>query len=101
MREGVVRLCVGGKLFATYTDTLLKARGMKQTFAKRRLLLTPQARFFECLLSGRFKREEEIFIDRSPELFKHVLQFLRTGIAPPQDYIVAHKAELLEDFRIP
>ena len=63
--------------------------------------LTPEARFFECLLSGKFKREEDLFIDRSMELFKHVLQFLRTGIAPPQDYIVAHKAELLEDFRIP
>ena len=30
MREGVVHLCVGGKLFATCADTLLKARGMKK-----------------------------------------------------------------------
>ena len=101
MREGVVHLCVGGKLFATCADTLLKARGMKKNICEASLTFDTQARFFECLLSGRFKREEEIFIDRSPELFKHVLQFLRTGIAPPQDYIVAHKAELLEDFRMP
>ena len=51
-----VRVCVGGKTFMSTPDTLTKAS------------------YFEVLLNGAFKREEEYFVDRSPEFFQHILQ---------------------------
>ena len=51
-----VRVCVGGKTFMSTQDTLTKAS------------------YFEVLLNGAFKREEEYFVDRSPEFFQHILQ---------------------------
>ena len=57
-RKGTVRLCVGGRMFESTPDTLTRAT------------------YFDTLLSGKFKLEEEYFIDRSPELFHHVLQSL-------------------------
>ena len=35
-----------------------------------------RASYFEVLLNGLFKKKEEYFIDRSPELFRHILQYL-------------------------
>ena len=57
--------------------------------------LTRGASYFEALLGGRFKAQDEYFIDRSPDLFQHILQFLRTGGVPPQGYIENYRAQLL------
>jgi len=66
----IVRLNVGGRAFDTTRDTL-SACG-----------------FFAPYLEGRMAhavdRDGRLFIDRSPELFAHLLQWLRAGTAPSQ-----------------
>ena len=45
-----------------------------------------------------------LFIDRDPELFSVLLQFLRAQTLPPQSYVKLHRAALLEEckfFQIP
>ena len=80
-----------------------------------------KASYFNVLLDGRFKKEEEHFVDRSPELFQHILQyldphfrflasyfrshclarvydkprFLRTGAPPPHSYVEMYRTQLL------
>jgi hypothetical protein len=51
---------VGGTNFETFKSTLIKSP------------------YFKAMLSGHFRDDkEDIFIDRDPELFKHVLRYLR------------------------
>jgi len=71
----IVRLNVGGKVFTTTESTL-----------------TSQGGFFASLLAGDFGvlRVEDaggdaLFIDRSGEVFGHVLEFLRSGQVHAQD----------------
>ena len=61
-----VTLDVGGTLFTTRKDTLLI---VKNTF------------FWAMLHSGHFEPDEKgvYFIDRSPKLFHHIIDFLRSG----------------------
>jgi hypothetical protein len=66
MKSDVVNLNVGGQLFSTTMSTL-SVKGDN---------------FFTSLLSGRVgvvKEAGVIFIDRSPDLFAPILDFLRTG----------------------
>lgn len=67
-----ISINVGGQLFETTTETL------------------KQARYFEALLN-RWLQQEEIFIDRSPHIFKHVLSLLRD---PTYDYPAKYASEL-------
>lgn len=58
----IIKLNVGGKYFETRRSTLEKSA------------------FFSSLLSGRWeteKKNEEIFVDKYPEIFTHVLNFAR------------------------
>ena len=43
--------------------------------------------------------EGRLFIDRDPDLFASLLQFLRAHTGPPQSYLKAHKEALLEECR--
>ncbi len=68
---GLVKLNVGGTIFATFKTTLIKAK------------------FFESYFE-RWNNGEEIFIDESPKLFEHVLCYLRNSnypIAPEYYYL--------------
>lgn len=60
----IVKLNVGGKRFSTSVSTLKKVKGS----------------FFEKLLSsGKVDYNEEIFFDRSPQVFPYLLDYLRTN----------------------
>jgi len=63
VQNDVIRFNVGGKHFATSTDTLLK---------------TPDTLFYKLVLSKKMNLDEEIFFDRSPTFFPVILDFLRT-----------------------
>ena len=67
-----IKLNVGGQFFETTTQTL------------------KQAAYFEALLN-RWHDQEEIFIDRSPHIFKHVLSLLRD---PTYAYPAKYASEL-------
>jgi hypothetical protein len=58
----IVTFNVGGKMFATKTDTLLN---IKDTL------------FYKLIVSNKFNLKEEIFIDRSPYLFPYILDYIR------------------------
>jgi hypothetical protein len=79
--NSIVNLNVGGVLYTTTRDTLLKHES-----------------FFSGLLSNNFSsmidNNNNIFIDRSGELFKYVLEFLRNITLPKR--ALADKA-LLEE----
>jgi hypothetical protein len=76
--NSIVNLNVGGVLYTTTRDTLLKHES-----------------FFSGLLSNNFSSTiDNIFIDRSGELFKYVLEFLRNNTLPKR--ALADKA-LLEE----
>ncbi|RIA92087.1 BTB/POZ protein [Glomus cerebriforme] len=79
--NSIVTLNVGGVLYTTTKNTLLK-----------------QESFFSGLFSGNFSTtlddKNNIFIDRNGELFKYVLEFLRNNTLPKR--ILIDKA-LLED----
>eukprot|EP01006_Ploeotia_vitrea_P000712 TRINITY_DN103523_c0_g1_i1.p1 TRINITY_DN103523_c0_g1~~TRINITY_DN103523_c0_g1_i1.p1 ORF type:complete len:337 (-),score=28.53 TRINITY_DN103523_c0_g1_i1:103-1113(-) len=64
-----IKLNVGGKLFITTSETLVRE----------------QDTFFTAMLNGPWKPDEdgEYFIDRSPQLFSLVLEYLRDGKMPP------------------
>jgi len=62
----VVRLNVGGVVFQTLSTTLTGWKNQKTNF-------------FSALLEASAGDTEVIFIDRDPELFRTVLNYLRTG----------------------
>ena len=68
VKAAVVRLNVGGELFATTMDTLSKAA------------------YFNPFLSGRIQHGEDeggaLFIDRCPKLFAYILGYLRGRCVP-------------------
>jgi hypothetical protein len=64
-QQNIVRLNVGGKKFATTTKTLLNI---------------PGTLFAKLIESGRLDLAKEIFFDRSPIIFPHILNFMRTGL---------------------
>jgi hypothetical protein len=68
----LVNLNVGGTIYTTTKSTLLRPRGPKSAET-----------FFHALFSGRFPLSQDvngnIFIDRDGALFRHVLNFCRTG----------------------
>ena len=41
----------------------------------------------------------KLFIDRDPEMFRYLLQFMRASTGPPQNYIKTNKVTLLEECR--
>ncbi|RCH92770.1 hypothetical protein CU098_010333 [Rhizopus stolonifer] len=63
--NSLIRLNVGGDIFFTYYETLYSSRYF-------RVLLNNMQ-----LVKNMTVDEDRIFIDRSKELFKYVLQFLR------------------------
>jgi hypothetical protein len=58
----VVKFNVGGKKFASTTETLLKI---------------PDTLFYKIVNSRKFNFSEEIFFDRSPKMFPFILDFIR------------------------
>ncbi len=64
VQNDVVKFNVGGKKFATSTDTLLR---------------TPDTLFYKLVLSKKVDLADEIFFDRSPNLFPAILSYLRTN----------------------
>lgn len=60
----IIRFNVGGKKFATRTSTLLK---VKDTL------------FEKMIISKKFDFKNEIFLDRDPKLFLHILDYFRNG----------------------
>ena len=84
MKAAVVRLDVGGQVFATSKETLFKCA------------------YFEPFLEGRIPHaisEDSggLFLDRSPELFKILLQYMRANTVPPQSLLRGLKHELLAE----
>lgn len=83
MKAAMIRLNVGGQVFATSKETLLKCG------------------YFEPVLSGRIPHGEDdqgaLFLDRSPELFKHILQYLRAGTVPSRKELWRFKHGLLAE----
>ena len=68
-----VRLNVGGKIFETSID-----------------LLCEKSEYFRAMLKGGFRetQEKEIFIDRDPAPFKHVMRLIRDpSYVVPEEYI--------------
>jgi hypothetical protein len=61
-QNDVIRLNIGGKKFATKTATLLS---IKDTI------------FYQLILSKKIDLKQEIFFDRSPKMFNHILDFFR------------------------
>lgn len=61
-KDDLIMLNIGGAKFQTKISTLLS----KQNSVFHQLIISNQ-------------KIENIFIDRSPDLFKYILQFLRTG----------------------
>ena len=82
-RADVVRLNVGGHYFDTTKETLAKSS------------------FFGALLEGGIgnsvDEQGRLFIDRSPELFIHLLHFMRTARCPNQQFVRRHRQALLEE----
>lgn len=83
MRAAIIRLNVGGRYFDTTKETL------------------SMSSFFDALLGGRMGHSVDdqgrLFIDRSPDLFMHILQFMRTTQCPNQQFVRKHKQALLEE----
>ena len=83
MKAAIVRLNVGGRLFATSRDTLTKCA------------------YFDPFLAGRFPHATDdsgaLLIDRSPELFRILLQYMRAGTVPPQFALRTLKHDLLSE----
>ncbi|EPB91710.1 hypothetical protein HMPREF1544_01421 [Mucor circinelloides 1006PhL] len=69
----IIKLNVGGTSFSTFHGTLAKSN----YFAN---LLSTQSMTSKTLLN-----KEEIFIDRSGELFRDILFYLRTGFVTSSD----------------
>lgn len=63
-QNSVVKFNVSGQMYATRQDTLLR---IKDTL------------FYKLVLSKKFDLSKEIFIDRSNNLFSHIMGYLRTG----------------------
>jgi hypothetical protein len=61
-KNDVIRFNIGGKKFATKTETLLS---VKDTI------------FYQLILSKKIDLKQEIFFDRSPKMFPFILDFLR------------------------
>ncbi len=61
-KSDIIRLNVGGDIFATKAETLLK---VKDTL------------FYKIFLSKKFENKKEIFFDRFSTYFGHVLNYLR------------------------
>lgn len=78
----VVTLNVGGQLFAALKSTLLKWNDT----------------YFACMLDGNFKekdttQDDVLFIDRNPEYFKIILEFMRAGSIIIPDHIPVNAIE--------
>ncbi|OCL04808.1 hypothetical protein AOQ84DRAFT_345683 [Glonium stellatum] len=57
----------------------------EQTFITTATTLTEESGFFSSLLSGRWDNTQpdgSYFIDADPDLFKHILRYLRRGVLP-------------------
>ena len=84
MKAAIVRLNVGGRLFATSRETLTKS-----------------AAYFDPFLAGRLPHATDdsgaLFIDRSPELFRIILQYMRASTVPPQSVLRTLKHDLLAE----
>jgi hypothetical protein len=70
----------------------------ERRFTTTRETLVAESSFFASLLSGRWDNAQEdgsYFIDADPDLFKHVLHYLRRGILPIfYDMIKGHDRSL-------
>ncbi len=64
MQNNIIKFNVGGKKFASSTDTLLKI---------------PDTLFYKIITSKIMDLTEEIFFDRSPTFFGVLLDFLRNN----------------------
>lgn len=75
----IIRFNVGGKKFATYSKTLLNI---------------PDTLFYKIILSKRLDLNNEIFLDRSPTMFGHILDFLRYNTINYKRFNKEEKEEL-------
>ena len=78
--ESIIALNVGGVHFDTTRATLEKC-GYFEAYFER----WPQ------------KVGDRLFLDRSGNLFAHLLEFMRTSNRPSNEIIAAHKDALIED----
>ena len=82
-RAAIVRLNIGGMRIDTTRDTLLKCE------------------YFVVYLDGRMRHTEDgkgrLFIDRSGELFLHLLQFMRSSTLPDRKIIHHLKHQLIHE----
>ena len=83
MKAAIVRLNVGGRLFSTSRETLTKCAYFDPFLARRILHATDD--------SG------ALLIDRSPALFRILLQYMRASTVPPQSVLRTLKHDLLAE----
>ena len=90
MKAVIIRVNVGGTVFATSRETL------------------NQCGYFEPFLEGRFPHATDdngaLFLDRSPDLFKILLQFMRANTIPLPGELRSLKQDLLAEcmfFQLP
>lgn len=81
--QNIVKLNVGGKLFSTSYETLTKYDGFLS------ILVSTQ-------LGVKLDENGYIFIDRNGGVFKHILEFLRSGYIPDFDSLGYLKQLLVE-----
>lgn len=79
-KANIVKLNVGGTTFTTSTTVLRTV---------------PSSRLAEVLIDFKPEADTPVFLDRDPEVFAHILRWLRTGIAPPVDEVDGFERLLL------
>jgi hypothetical protein len=80
--HNMASLNIGSKLFATTIETLSSVK---------------DSLFYEIVQSKRFKLNKEIFFDRNPEMFQHILEFLRNGKINYKRFNDEEKGKLLKE----
>jgi hypothetical protein len=90
--SSVVKFNVGGKIFATTNETLENWPDCLLTVMHRQNIMAPA-----LLVDGGY------FLDRDPDLFKHVMYFLRhklvpavlSGLSVPEKTLLQEEADFL------
>lgn len=79
--DTIVGLDVSGRVYYCHKSTLLVAGGPSSYFAAR---FGPDSMMDPQLDRVDENNREIYFVDRNPELFRHVLEYLRTRALPPE-----------------
>ena len=118
LASSMVSLNVGGKHFDTTQETLRKAACFQlyltgsiftkqvPSFVLHPLLPILPADVFPGpikqslgVMEHAVDQAGRLFVDRDPDMFRCLLQFMRASTGPPQNYLKTNKETLLEECR--